>query len=70
MVRQRGRHCERSEAIQEDRVERFSPVSLGCFVALLLASGLRACLETPAALILRSRDSGVSKDVPVGFRTS
>ena len=32
-----NRHCERSEAIQEDRVELSNPVLLDCFVALLLA---------------------------------
>ena len=31
------RHCERSEAIQEDWAEAFDPVPLDCFVASLLA---------------------------------
>ena len=31
------RHCERSEAIQGDWVERFSPILLDCSVASLLA---------------------------------
>ena len=37
------RHCERSEAIQGDWVERFSPVPLDCFVASLLAMTARPC---------------------------
>jgi len=31
------RYCERSEAIQQDGVERCSPVLMGCFVASLFA---------------------------------